>query len=104
MKRIGNIKRVILNNLDKIHREDSDGCYEIELSFKDYPSAIRLGRNGRERLQIFMMCYLSEPTREELMNWDLDTLLNWIGTTDDYFDADKPIIDECVRLIKKMEV
>lgn len=78
-----------------------DYNYEIEVSINDYINYINLGKTQKEKLQIFMMCYMSKPTVEELENWSLYDLINYIKETDTEFASDKDVIYQCGMTVAK---
>ena len=63
---------------------------------------VKFGTTNKERLQILIMCYVVNPKLEELNNWTINDLLNYIKETDEYYEKDKEIIERCVNLINEL--
>ena len=88
-----------LNILKEIENID----FNIYVGFDEYVDFVKLGRTKKERLQILIMCYVNNPTIEELKNWSLDDLLNYIKDTDDieFYEQDMVVIRQCIKLINE---
>lgn len=97
------IEKEVKEKLDNIKAKNVGANYEIYASVKDYSKYVKCGKTYKERLQIFMMLYMYCPTLEELENWTLKQLLDYIKETNDYYDLDKKYINQCVRLVNKGE-
>ena len=86
--------------LEDIADGKEDTTYEIETGFEDFHKYVDLGNTKKECLQIFMMCYMSNPTLEELEEWTLQDILNYIEETDEYYKEDLEHIIKCVKIIE----
>lgn len=93
--------KILLNCLKK-ERQINYNIYSPIRKFKNY---VALGKTSKERLQILIMCYVNNPTIEELNNWTLENLLDYIKETDDeeYYGQDMIEIRKCIKLIKECE-
>ncbi len=99
----------ILDNLGIIdaHKNDKefidteDIRFDIETSVLNFVECVKLGTTFEERKMILMMCYVNDVTLDELLRWSLDEVANYIATTDDYYENDKYIFEECYRLIRE---
>jgi hypothetical protein len=90
-------------HLKKLQQNDTKHIYEIETDFETFVEYVKQGRNAKEKLQIFMMCYMATPSVDELNTWTLQKLLDYIEKTNEYYDKDKRYIDACVKEITKEE-
>lgn len=88
----------LLDNLKNGIRED----FNIYVGVEEYKDIVKLGRNGKEKLQLLIMCYVNNPTIEELNNWTLEQFLEYVKETDDeeFFEQDMVEIRKCVEIIK----
>lgn len=88
----------LLDNLKNGIRED----FNIYVSVEEYKDIVKLGRNGKEKLQLLIMCYVNNPTIEELNNWTLEQFLEYVKETDDeeFFEQDMVEIRKCIEMIK----
>lgn len=77
--------------------------FNIFVGTEEYKDYVKLGRNSKERLQILIMCYVNNPKVEELNNWSLDDLLEYIKETDDeeFYEQDMVEIRKCIDLINE---
>ena len=91
----GNMVQVVEDNLKAIERKEEHYNYEIESDFSDFIHYIKIGKTQKEKLQIFIMLYVVNVNLNELLNWDLITLLNYIKETDEFFVEDRNIIYQC---------
>lgn len=89
----------LLDNLKNGIRED----FNIYVGVEEYKDIVKLGRNGKEKLQLLIMCYVNNPTIEELNNWTLNDLLEYIKETDDeeFYEQDMVEIRKCIKIIEK---
>ena len=73
--------------------------YEIYAAFEEFIDYIKCTEEGsREALQVFMMCYMSNPKLKELKTWDMTRFLDYLAETDEFFEKeDRPYIIECAR-------
>ena len=94
-----NIKKQVIKLLDNI-KNKKDGNYEIITDFEQFPELVKFGRNKKEKLQVLIMCYCSNPTIEELENLTLQEVVNYIKDTDEYYNKDKKYINKCIEIIK----
>lgn len=80
--------------------------FNIFVGTEEYKDYVKLGRNSKERLQILIMCYVNNPKIEELNNWSLDDLLEYIKETDDeeFYEQDMVEIRKCIDLINEKKV
>ena len=95
------MEKDIYNLLDKLKngiRED----FNIYVGVEEYKDIVKLGRNGKEKLQLLIMCYVNNPTIEELNNWTLEQFLEYVKETDDeeFFEQDMVEIRKCIEMIK----
>ena len=88
----------LLDNLKNGIRED----FNIYVGVEEYKDIVKLGRNGKEKLQLLIMCYVNNPTIEELNNWTLEQFLEYVKETDDeeFFEQDMVEIRKCIEMIK----
>lgn len=78
--------------------------YDIYTTFEEFKNYVALGKTSKERLQILIMCYVDNPTIEELNNWTLEDLLEYIKETDvEFYGQDMIEIRKCIKLIKECE-
>lgn len=89
----------LLDNLKNGIRED----FNIYVGVEEYKDIVKLGRNEKEKLQLLIMCYVNNPTIEELNNWTLNDLLEYIKETDDeeFYEQDMVEIRKCIKIIEK---
>lgn len=97
------IEKEVKEKLDNIKAKKVGANYELYASIKDYTKYIKYGETYKERLQIFIMLYVYSPTLEELENWTLNKLLDYIKETNNYYNLYEKHIDKCVKLIKARE-
>lgn len=95
-----------INNLLETLREIPRIDFNLYVGIENYKDCVKLGRNTKERLQILIMCYVNNPTIDELLNWTLNDLLEYIKETDDeeFYEQDMVEINKCIELIKEKEV
>ena len=89
----------LLDNLKNWIRED----FNIYVGVEEYKDIVKLGRNGKEKLQLLIMCYVNNPTIEELNNWTLEQFLEYVKETDDeeFFEQDMVEIRKCIKIIEE---
>lgn len=89
----------LLDNLKNGIRED----FNIYVGVEEYKDIVKLGRNGKEKLQLLIMCYVNNPTIEELNNWTLEQFLEYVKETDDkeFFEQDMVEIRKCIKIIEE---
>lgn len=89
----------LLDNLKNEIRED----FNIYVGVEEYKDIVKLGRNGKEKLQLLIMCYVNNPTIEELNNWTLEQFLEYVKETDDeeFFEQDMVEIRKCIKIIEE---
>ena len=89
----------MLDNLKNGKQTD----FNIFVGVEEYKDYVKLGRNSKERLQILIMCYVNNPKIDELNNWSLNDLLEYIKETDDeeFYEQDMVEIKKCIELIEK---
>ena len=77
--------------------------FNIFVGVDEYKNYVKLGRNSKERLQILIMCYVNNPKIDELNNWSLNDLLEYIKETDDeeFYEQDMIEIRKCIDLINE---
>ena len=77
--------------------------FNIFVGVDEYKNYVKLGRNSKERLQILIMCYVNNPKIDELNNWSLNDLLEYIKETDDeeFYEQDMVEIRKCIDLINE---
>ena len=92
-----------INNLLETLREIPRINFNLYVGIENYKDCVKLGRNAKERLQILIMCYVNNPTIDELLNWTLNDLLEYIKETDDeeFYEQDMIEINKCIELIKE---
>lgn len=92
-------KASIVNEKLEAIKNNENIDYEIYASFSDFIDYIRCTEKGsKEALQVFMMCYMSNPKLKELKNWDMTRFLDYLAETDEFFEKeDRPYIIECAR-------
>lgn len=92
----------LLDNLKNGIRED----FNIYVGVEEYKDIVKLGRNRKEKLQLLIMCYVNNPTIEELNNWTLEQFLEYVKETDDeeFFEQDMVEIRKCIDLINEKEI
>lgn len=92
-------KASIVNEKLEAIKNNENIDYEIYASFSDFIDYIRCTEKGsKEALQVFMMCYMSNPKLKELKNWDMIRFLDYLAETDEFFEKeDRPYIIECAR-------
>jgi hypothetical protein len=91
----------VLKNLEDIKANNKDLFYDVEVGVENFVKYVKLGKTFEERKQILMMCYIANVTLDELLNWTLDKVAYYISATDDYYDEDEYIFNECYRLIRE---
>lgn len=94
------IEEQILNNLEFIKKNIYSYNYEIETSIEMLPNLIKLGKTKKEKLQILMMCYISNPSLNELRDWSLNTFKRYVKQTDDFYEHDLYYFNKCYKLIE----
>lgn len=52
----------------------------------------------KKRTQLFIRCYVDRPTEDEIENWTLQKLVDYIKETDDMWEQDLPYIRKCYLL------
>lgn len=89
----------LLDNLKNGIRED----FNIYVGVEEYKDIVKLGRNGKEKLQLLIMCYVNNPTIEELNNWTLEQFLEYVKETGDeeFFEQDMVEIRKCIKIIEE---
>lgn len=96
-------KQYVYDKLTNIKNRVEDADYEIYADFKDFSDYVELGTTPKEKLQIFIMLYVASPTLNELENWTLRHLIDYIKETDEYYNEDLIYINDCKNLIKIQE-
>lgn len=98
----GNMVQIVEDNLTALKEKNENYNYEIESDFSDFIHYISIGRTAKEKLQIFIMCYVVKPKIKELEEWTLYDLINYIKETDtEFYEEDKTMIYECsIEIIK----
>lgn len=98
----GNMVQIVEDNLTALKEKNENYNYEIESDFSDFIHYINIGRTAKEKLQIFIMCYVVKPKIRELEEWTLYDLINYIKETDtEFYEEDKTMIYECSMEIIK---
>lgn len=95
-------KETIYKKLDSIKKgEQLD--FNIFADVREYKNYVKLGRNSKERLQILIMCYVDNPTIEELNSWTINKFAEYVKETDDekFYEQDILEINKCVELINE---
>lgn len=89
----------LLDNLKNGIRED----FNIYVGVEEYKDIVKLGRNRKEKLQLLIMCYVINPTIEELNNWTLEQFLKYVKETDDeeFYEQDMVEIRKCIKIIEE---
>ena len=83
--------------------KDDDSLEEIYCDFSEFSNEVIKGKTYRERKEILWRCYASNPKKSEVDRLSLDDMVNYIATTDDYYEEDKKYINACVALIKEVK-
>lgn len=100
-KECGINKESIYQKLDNLNNRIEDN-FNLFVDIKEYRKYVELGRNNKEKLQILIMCYVDNPTIDELNNWSLNDLLDYIKETDEeFYEQDMIEIKKCIELIEK---
>lgn len=101
----GNMVQEVYDNLTALKEKNENYSYEIESDFSDFIHYISIGTTPKEKLQIFIMCYVVKPKIKELEEWTLYDLLDYIKETDtEFYEEDKEMIYECsMEIIKDTE-
>lgn len=100
-KECGIDKGSIYQKLDNLNNGIEDN-FNLFVDIKEYKKYVELGRNNKEKLQILIMCYVDNPTIDELNNWSLNDLLDYIKETDEeFYEQDMIEIKKCIELIEK---
>jgi hypothetical protein len=86
---------------ENLKTNNKDLFYDVEVGVENFVKYDKLGKTFEERKQILMMCYIANVTLDELLNWTLDKVAYYISATDDYYDEDEYIFNECYRLIRE---
>ena len=76
--------------------------FNLYVGFDEFVDYVELGRTSKERLKILIMCYVNNPTIEEINNWTLEEFLNYVKDTDDieFYEQDMVVIRKCIDLIE----
>ena len=96
-------KKEVLDKLSNIKNRVENADYEIYADFSEFSKYVEIGITPKEKLQIFIMLYVATPTLNELENWTLRHLLDYIKETDEYWEEDLIYINDCKNLIKIQE-
>lgn len=100
-KECGINKESIYKKLDNLKNGIEDD-FNLFVGVEEYKKYVELGRNKKEKLQILIMCYVDNPTIDELNNWSLNDLLDYIKETDEeFYEQDMIEIKKCIELIEK---
>jgi len=100
-KECGINKESIYQKLDNLKNGIEDD-FNLFVGVEEYKKYVELGRNKKEKLQILIMCYVDNPTIDELNNWSLNDLLDYIKETDEeFYEQDMIEIKKCIELIEK---
>lgn len=91
-----------VNNLLKNIKKRVETDFNLMVGVQDWELYVKFGTTKKERLQILIMCYVANPKLEELNNWTINDLLNYIKETDEYYEKDKEMIERCVNLINEL--
>lgn len=91
-----------VNNLLKNIKKGVETDFNLMVGVQSWELYVKFGTTKKERLQILIMCYVANPKLEELNNWTINDLLNYIKETDEYYEKDKEIIERCVNLINEL--
>ena len=82
---------------------DDDSLEEIYCDISEFSNEVIKGKTYRERKEILWRCYATNPKKSDIDRLSLDDMVNYIATTDDYYEEDKKYIDACVALIKEVK-
>lgn len=78
-------------NLEQINNLNNNFRYDIEVGIEEFIDYVKQGKTPKEKLQIFIMCYVNNPSYGELANWELTDLMDYIKETDEFYENYKHI-------------